>query len=421
MGAPSGIRKFLGQLGPGVITGASDDDPSGIATYSQAGAAYRFDTLWTLLFSFPLMYAIQAISARIGRTTGHGLATNLRRHYPGWLFYCIVAPMAVANVINIGADLAAMGDAAALLAGKHGKEAFTLGFGLLCLALILLVPYSRYANVLKWLTLSLFAYIAVLFTVQIPWGTVAQATLLPAMHLDSKYITVVVAILGTTISPYLFFWQASQEVEEIRKEPLRDPLIHAPEQAPAELSRIRIDTLVGMGFSTVIAYCIMVSTAATLNMHGVTDIQTTAQAAEALRPVAGRFAFWLFAGGLIGTGLLGVPILAASAAYGIAGTFRWKNSLEHKPLQAPQFYTALALAILLGMAMNIVHIDPIKALFWSAVINGVVAVPVMWILMLLSANRNAMGDFTVHGSLRWLGWLATLAMAAAVVAMFVFM
>lgn len=408
------------QIGPGLVTGASDDDPSGIATYSQAGAAFRYDPLWTLLFSFPLMYAIQGIAARIGRTTGHGIATNLRRHYPPWLFYLIVLPMFAANVINIGADLAAMGECAALFTHGQGARWFMLGFGVLILALIVLVPYCRYASVLKWLTLSLFAYVAVIFIVPLPLKAIVTSTFLPSLHWNSHYITTVVAILGTTISPYLFFWQASQEVEEIRRQPTRDPLIDHPEQGPAELARIRMDTLVGMGFSTLIAYCIMVSTAVTLNMHGITDIQTTAQAAQALKPIAGPFAFALFAGGIIGTGLLGVPVLAASAAYGIAGTFRWRNSLEHSAAQAPRFYLVIALAIVVGIAMNLIHIDPMKALFWSAVINGVVAVPVMWVLMLISANERAMGVFVVKGVSRVLGWIATGVMGVAVVLMLVF-
>lgn len=414
-------QRWWQQLGPGVITGAADDDPSGIATYSQAGAAYRFDALWTLLLSFPLMYSIQAISARIGRTTGHGLATNLRRHYSPWLFYVIVLPMFVANVINIGADLSAMGDSAALLLGGRGKHLFMVGFGLVCTVAIVMVPYWRYARILKWLTLTLFAYVAVIFTITVPWGQMLHGTVLPHLKWDSKYITTVVAILGTTISPYLFFWQASQEVEEIRKDPEREALLRAPEQGAAAKARIHSDTLIGMGFSTLIAYCIMVSTAVTLNMHGVTDISTTAQAAQALKPIAGPFAFALFAAGIIGTGLLGVPVLAASAAYAIAGTLRWKNSLEDHASKAPRFYLVIALAIAIGIAMNLIHIDPMKALFWSAVINGVVAVPIMIILMLMCANGKVMGQFVVTGIVRMLGWIATLVMAVAVVAMFVLM
>ena len=417
--ADSPRPRWWKQLGPGLVAGAADDDPSGIGTYSQAGATYRYDTLWTLLFSFPLMYAIQEISARVGRTTGHGLATNLRRHYPAWLFYMMVLPMFAANVINIGADLAAMGESAALTTGGHGARWFMLGFGVFILVLMILVPYRRYASVLKWLTLSLFAYVAMLLVVPLQWSAMLHATFLPHLQWKSQYITTVVAILGTTISPYLFFWQASQEVEEIRRHTTRDALIHAPDQAPAELRRIRIDTLIGMGFSTLIAWCIMVSTAVTLNLHGITSIETTAQAAKALEPIAGKFAFAMFAGGIIGTGLLGIPVLAGSAAYAIAGTFRWRNSLEHTASQAPRFYLVLALAVLIGIAMNFAHIDPIKALFWSAVINGVVAVPVMFVLMLISANRKVMGDFVVTGVSRLLGWLATAVMAAAVLAMFV--
>ncbi|GGP28175.1 NRAMP family divalent metal transporter [Silvimonas amylolytica] len=412
-------KRWWQQLGPGLITGAADDDPSGIATYSQAGAAWRFDTLWALLVAFPLMYAVQTICARIGRTTGHGLAGNLHRHYSHWLFYVMMLPMCVANIINIGADLSAMGDALALLSGIKSPRLFMILFGVGCTIATVWVPYRRYESVLKWLTLVLFAYVAVLFFSHVPWVEVTKALVWPTLHWNGKYLTTIVAMLGTTISPYLFFWQASLEVEDLRRFPDRRPLLQAPDQAPAAWSRIHNDTLAGMIFSGLIAACIVVSTAATLNAHGITEINTTAQAAQALRPVAGAAAFALFAVGIIGTGLLGVPVLAASAAYAVAGTLHWRGSLDENAGYAPRFYMVLAAAVLIGLALDLIHMDPMKALFYSAVVNGVVAVPIMVMLMQLAANRKIMGDFVVKGPVRVMGWLATLLMLLAVVAMLV--
>lgn len=414
-------QRWWKQLGPGLVTGAADDDPSGIATYSQAGAAFRFDILWTLLLCFPLMFAIQAISARIGRTTGNGLASTLQKNYHKSLFYIVILPMFVANVINIGADLAAMGDSAALLLHVHERIWLVAGFGVFCALCMVLVPYQRYASVLKWLTLSLFAYVVVMISIKVPWAQVLRTTVLPPLRWENKYMTTVVAVFGTTISPYLFFWQSSQEVEEIQQRADRDALIDAPHQHQAAFSRIRSDTLAGMAFSTLIAYCIVVATACTLNAHGITDIKSTAQAAQALKPFAGEAAFALFACGIIGTGLLGVPILAASASYGIAGTLDWPNSLSHRALAARRFYGLIVFAIAVGVLMNVVHIDPMTALFWSAVINGVVAVPAMVVIMLIASNDRIMGDFAVPRHLEILGWLATAVMLVAVVAMFVLM
>jgi NRAMP (natural resistance-associated macrophage protein)-like metal ion transporter len=408
---------WLKKLGPGLITGAADDDPSGIATYSQAGAQFGFSMLWTMFFTYPLMAGIQIVSAKIGRVSGHGLATNIRRHYPAWLLYGIVGLLLTANTINIAADVAAMGDAARLLIGGP-RQLYAVGFGVLSLLLQVFIPYNRYVRVLKWLTLALLAYVATVFVVQIPWPQVVQKTLLPHLSWTPEFITTVVAVFGTTISPYLFFWQASQEVEEQSVDPMAQPLIHAPDQASANFRRIKIDTFIGMGFSNLVAFFIMLTTAATLNLHGATDIQTSAQAAQALRPIAGEFAFWLFGAGIIGTGLLAVPVLAGSAAYAMAGAFRWKNSLEAKPSSNKKFYGIIATSTLLGVALCFAPVDPIKALYWSAVINGVISVPIMVIMMLMAARADIMGRFVISRRLKILGWICTGVMAVAVAAMF---
>jgi NRAMP (natural resistance-associated macrophage protein)-like metal ion transporter len=409
--------KLLQVLGPGLITGASDDDPSGIATYSQVGAQFGFSLGWVMLFSWPLMCAIQEISARIGRVTGRGIAGNLKRHYPIRVVYGIVFLLVIANVINLGADLGAMGAALKLLIGGPALL-YVAVFGLVSVLLEVFSRYSRYVSVLKWLTLSLFSYVGVTFLVHIPWRTVGHNLIVPHIVFSAPYLTAVVAILGTTISPYLFFWQAEEEVEEIKERPDAKPLERAPEQATAEFNRIRVDTYVGMGLSNLVALFIILTTAATLNAHGVTDIQTSAQAAEALRPIAGPFAFAVFALGIIGTGMLALPVLAGSSAYALGETFGWHVGLARKPRRAKAFYGAIAAATLLGVGLNFSPIDPIKALFWSAVINGVVAVPVMVLMMRLSGNRAAMGDFRLHWGLKIGGWIATLVMAAAAVGLF---
>ncbi|HEY4071763.1 MAG TPA: divalent metal cation transporter [Herbaspirillum sp.] len=412
----SADTSWLRKLGPGLITGAADDDPSGIATYSQAGAQFGFNTLWTLLLTYPLMVGIQIISAEIGRVSGHGLATNIRRHYPAWLLYCIVGLLLIANTINIAADVAAMGDAAKLLVGGS-SHLYAFGFGMLSLLLQIFIPYKRYVRVLKWLTLALLAYVGIVFVVHMQWSQIAQKVLLPQLSWKAEYITTIVAIFGTTISPYLFFWQASQEVEEQTADPQAKPLKDAPEQAEANLRRIGIDTYTGMGFSNIVAFFIMLTTAVTLNQHGLTDIQTTAQAASALRPIAGEFGFWLFSAGIIGTGLLAIPVLAGSAAYAMAGTFRWKNSLEAKPTMAKKFYGLIAVSTLLGVALCFTPIDPIKALYWSAVINGVISVPIMAIMMMMAVRADIMGRFIIGSGLKILGWLCTGIMALAAIAM----
>ena len=414
---PSPKESWLRKLGPGLITGAADDDPSGIATYSQAGAQFGFGLLWAVLLTFPLMVSIQLVSARIGRVTGHGLATNIRRHYAHWLLYAIVALLLVANVINIAADLSAMGDALSLIAGGPAK-AYTVGFGIASLMLQVFVPYHRYVRVLKWLTLALLAYVAVVFAVKIPWVEVARGTLLPHFVFSAAYLTTLVAVFGTTISPYLFFWQASEEVEELHATPGAKPLREAPNQARANFRRMKIDTVIGMGFSNLIAFFIMLTTAVTLHSQGVTDIATSAQAATALRPVAGDFAFALFSLGIIGTGLLAVPVLAGSAAYAFSGTFKWANSLELPPSRAKGFYSIIAASTLVGIAIGFLPIDPIKALFWSAVINGVISVPIMAVMMMMASNRKVMGSFVASTRLRWAGWITTVLMAGGVIAMF---
>jgi NRAMP (natural resistance-associated macrophage protein)-like metal ion transporter len=417
-GGPSPPKKqrLLRILGPGLITGASDDDPSGIATYSQAGAQFGFAISWTMLFCYPLMVAIQQISARIGRVTGKGIAGNLRQHYPNWLLQGIVALLFIANTVNIGADLGAMGDALGLLIGGP-VMLYVIAFGLLCAIVQIFLSYRRYVAVLRWLTLALFAYFGTVMVVQIPWGEAIRGLLLPTFLPDAVFWTTVVALLGTTISPYLFFWQASQEVEDIRAEPERKPLVKAPHQGPDAIERIRLDTYIGMAFSNLVALAIIFATAATLHAAGVTDVATSSQAAEALRPVAGPFAFTLFALGIVGTGLLAVPILAGSSAYAIGEARRWPVGLGRKPKQAKGFYATLAIATMLGVALNFSPINPIKALYWSAVINGVVAVPIMIAMMHMTGNPKIMGKFPIHDGLRWIGWMATAVMAVAAIVM----
>jgi NRAMP (natural resistance-associated macrophage protein)-like metal ion transporter len=409
--------KLLQVLGPGLITGASDDDPSGIATYSQAGAQFGFGLSWVMLVSWPLMCAIQEISARIGRVTGRGIAGNLRKHYPNPVVYSIVFLLVVANVINLGADLGAMGAGLKLLIGGP-QLVYVAAFGLVTVLLEVFSRYSRYVSILKWLTLSLFAYVGVAFVVKMPWGEVAKSLVIPQITFTPAYMTVVVAILGTTISPYLFFWQAEEEVEEVKERADAKPLERAPEQAPAEFTRIRWDTYIGMAMSNAVALFIILTTAATLHAHGITDIQTSSQAAEALRPIAGPFAFTIFAVGIIGTGLLALPVLAGSSAYALGETFGFHVGLARKPGRAKAFYWTIAVATALGVLLNYSPIDPIKALFWSAVINGVVAVPVMVLMMHLSSHKEAMGDFKIGRGLTIMGWLATAAMTAAAVGLF---
>jgi Mn2+/Fe2+ NRAMP family transporter len=362
------------------------------------------------------MCAIQMVSAHIGRVTGKGLAGNMRRHYPATVLYILIGLLVIANVINLGADLGAMAAALHLLL-PGPAWLYIAGFALVIALLEIFVRYSLYASVLRWLTLSLFAYVATVFAVGVPWGAVAFNLLVPHVQFGGSYLTMVVAIFGTTISPYLFFWQAAEEVEDEKESPSAKPLLNAPGQAPKELRRIQWDTLVGMGFSNLIALFIMLTTAATLNAHNITDIQTSSQAAEALRPIAGSFAFVVFALGIIGTGLLAVPVLAGSAAYALGEALGWRVGLAQRPARAQAFYAAIAIATVLGAAENFTSLDPIKALFWSAVINGVAAVPIMAIIMLMASQPKVMGRFTLGPWLKSLGWLATAAMALAAVGM----
>ncbi|MGA8602190.1 MAG: Nramp family divalent metal transporter [Beijerinckiaceae bacterium] len=410
--------QLLQVLGPGLITGASDDDPSGIATYSQAGAQFGYGLTWTMLFTYPLMAAVQMISARVGRTTGRGIAGNLRVHYPAWILQWVVALLLIANTINLGADLGAMADASRLLLPAPAWL-FIVLFAAICVYMQVFLQYTRYVAVLKWLTLALFAYFAAIVTIHIDWRDLASGLFLPKFDKAKEYLTTIVAVFGTTISPYLFFWQAAEEVEDIKAYPHRNDLVDAPEQGRAALRRIEVDTLVGMAFSNLVALAIMVTTAATLHKNGVTSIETSAQAAEALRPIAGQFAFLVFALGIIGTGLLAVPVLAGSGAYALGEARRWPTGFSRNWQEAKAFYATVALATLVGMVMNFSGLDPIKALYWSAVLNGIVAVPVMVMMMMMAARSDIMGRFVVAGALKWLGWIATAVMAAAVVAMLV--
>lgn len=408
--------RLLGALGPGLITGASDDDPSGIATYSQAGAQFGYALSWTMLLTYPLMAAVQMISARIGRTTGRGLAGNLRQHYPNWLLQTFVALLTTANTINIGADLGAMADSTSLVLG--GSRTFYVAlFGVVCIGLQVLLQYTRYVSYLKWLTLALLAYVATLFMVDVHWSDALRQFVMPSFTWKTEYIQTIVAVFGTTISPYLLFWQASQEAEDIRAVPERQVLKRAPEQSPDAINRIEIDTLVGMGISNFIALAIILTTAATLNVSGVTNIETSAQAAEALRPIAGNYAATLFALGVVATGLLAIPVLAGSAAYAVGEARKWPIGLARQPREAKAFYATIVMATAVGVVLNFTPINPIKALIWCAVINGVVAVPVMALMMLMAANTKIMGQFTIGGWLTGFGWIATATMAAAALAM----
>jgi NRAMP (natural resistance-associated macrophage protein)-like metal ion transporter len=401
-------------LGPGLITGASDDDPSGIATYSQAGAQSGYAMGWTLVLSYPLMVIVQAMSARIGRTTGRGIAGNLREHYPGWVLQSIVGLLFAANTLNVGADLSAMAEATRLVWHSSPTWALILLFGGVCAGGQLFLKHKRYVAVLKWLTLSLFSYFAVLAVVRVPWHEVTQGLLIPHFSTSHTFWMMAVAILGTTISPYLFFWQAAQEVEDTKAHPRREPLRRKPAQAKSALARIQLDTLIGMAFSNLVALAIMITAAVTLHTAGHHDIESAAQAAEALRPVAGDFAFALFALGILGTGLLSVPVLAGSAAYALGEARRWPVGLERRPLEARAFYGAIVVATFLGASLTATtSINAVTALVWVAVINAFVAVPVMGLLTAMTRNARIMGPFVVSRYWSVLGWLTTGLMAAA--------
>jgi len=406
----------LARVGPGLITGVADDDPSGIATYSQAGAQFGLNMLWTMPLAFPLMAAIQSMCALIGRVTGKGLAANIKATFPPAVLQGVLLLLLVANTLNIAADVAAMGEVSELVTGFN-RHLMTVVFVVGTLVLQVFVPYHRYVFFLKWLTLSLLAYAAVLFTVHVPWGEVALRTLWPNFTPNADAATVVVGVFGTTISPYLFFWQASEEVEDMQSRHGAPPLVRDVGAAGPELRRIRWDTWSGMFYSDITAYFIILATAVTLNVAGVTDIETAAQAASALRPLAGDFAYIVFALGILGVGLIGVPVLAGSGAYALCEAMGWRWGLERRATDARGFYGIIAVSVLAGLAIQYSPISPMKALFWSAVINGVVAVPLMVVIILLVSKKSVMGAFTASRSIIILGWIATAVMGAAAVRM----
>ncbi|HWU93658.1 MAG TPA: divalent metal cation transporter [Sphingomicrobium sp.] len=408
------LRRSASALGPGVITGAADDDPSGIATYSQAGAQFGYGLLWSLVLCFPLMSAVQLVSAHIGRVTGSGLASNLVATFSKRWVGLLIGILLIANIINIGADLSAMAESASLVAGG-GEHAFVIGFAVVSTALQLFIPYHRYTRVLKWLTMSLFAYVGVLLAVRVDWAAAALGMIWP-VGLNAQAIVTIVAVLGTTISPYLFFWQSSQEAEDVVDDGDK-PLRQSGRGADRQLRRIRFDTITGMAFSNLVSIAIVIAAAATLHQHGSTTINTAAQAAEALRPVAGEFAFALFALGIIGTGFLAVPVLAGSAAFAVAEVFGWKEGLEYQPGQAAGFYSIIVVATLLGAVIDWSPIDPMRALFWSAVLNGLAAVPLMAAMMVVVSRHRVMGRFTASPPVLLFGWTATGVMGVAAVAL----
>jgi len=408
----------LARVGPGLITGVADDDPSGIATYSQAGAQFGLNMLWTMPLAYPLMSAIQSLCARIGRVTGKGLAANIGLAFPPLVLQGVVFLLLLANTLNIAADVAAMGETAELVTGFN-RHLMTALFVVVTVLLQVFVPYHRYVRYLKWLTLSLLAYAAVLFTVHVPWGEVFRRTLWPHFATNSAAAAVIVGVFGTTISPYLFFWQASEEVEDMRAGPLAAPLLQDTPAANSELRRIRWDTWSGMLYSDLASYFIILATAVTLHVSGVTDITTAAQAASALRPLAGSFAFILFGMGILGVGLIGVPVLAGSGAYALCEAMGWNWGLGSKAADARGFYGVIAVSVLAGLLIQYSPISPMKALFWSAVINGVVAVPLMVVILLLATKKSVMGAFTANRWILFLGWMATLVMGAAAVCMLI--
>jgi Mn2+/Fe2+ NRAMP family transporter len=408
----------LARVGPGLITGAADDDPSGIATYSQAGAQYGLDMLWTMPLCFPLMSAIQSICARIGRVTGKGLAANIKTSFPHSVLRAVVLLLLIANTLNIAADVATMGEVAGLISG-FDRHLMTVLFVAITLLLQILVPYHRYVNYLKFLTVSLLAYPAVLFAVHVPWGEVALHTIWPRFTPNAAAATVVLGVFGTTISPYLFFWQASEEVEDMQARPDARPLVRDASAAAPELRRIRWDTWSGMFYSDITAFFIILATGVTLHVAGVTNIETAAQAASALKPLAGDFAFILFATGILGVGLIGVPVLAGSGAYALCEAMGWRWGLERSATDARGFYGVIAVSVLLALVIQYTPINPMKALFWSAVINGIVAVPLMAVIIILASKPSVMGAYTAKLPITILAWIATLIMGVAALMMLV--
>jgi NRAMP (natural resistance-associated macrophage protein)-like metal ion transporter len=415
-GARRRVRRFFAELGPGLITGAADDDPSGISTYSVAGAAFGYAPLWTALFSFPLMAAVQLMCARLGLVSGRGLASVIRRRYSPRVLWGACALLVVANVINIGADLGGMAAVSEMVTGVKAVFWTPLYAGFI-VSLLFWSSYRQIARIFKWLTLVLFAYVLTAFLAHPDWGAVLRATVVPRVEWSNGFLAIFVGILGTTISPYLFFWQAAQEVEEDRAAGRRT-VRQRRGATDAELRRARTDVVTGMFFSNLVMYFIILTTAATLHAGGQTTIATARQAAEALRPLAGEWAYWLFAIGLIGTGMLGVPVLAGSCAYAVAEAEIWRGSLEDAPRLARRFYAVVAVSMLVGLALNFVGLDAVTMLFWSAVVNGVLASPLIVLVVLLTSDPTVMGQRVNPPLLRWLGWATAVIMTAAAVGMF---
>lgn len=414
----SSVYRFFQELGPGLITGAADDDPSGISTYSVAGAAFGYAALWTAIFSFPLMAAVQLMCARLGMVTGRGLAGVIRKRYPAWILWPACALLIVANVFNIGADLGGMGDAMQMVTGVPAYF-WTPLFAVLILALLFWTSYRAMARALKWLTLVLFAYCITAFLAHPDWARVFHDTLIPSVEWSRSYMAVLVGILGTTISPYLFFWQAAEEVEEER-EMGRITVAQRKGATDQELASAKTDVVTGMAVSNVVMYFIILTTAATLNSHGLKNIETAKQAAEALRPLAGKGAYWLFTLGLVGTGMLAVPVLSGACAYAIGESARWRDiSLNQKPAEARNFYAVIAISVLVGLALVYAGINAIKMLFWSAVLNGILAPPLVILVVLLTSDPKVMGKRVNSPGMRCLGWICAAAMSAAAIALFV--
>ena len=413
-----GPRAWLRELGPGLITGAADDDPSGIVTYSQAGAAFGYALGWSVVLTLPFMVAVQEISARLGRVTGTGLAAALKRHAPMPVLTALVGLLVIANVINLGADIGAMAAVTKLLIGGP-EQLYAVGFAIACASGEIWLAYKRYVRLLKWLTVSLLAYIALLFVVQVDWRAALLGALVPRIALDRDALTTLLAVLGTTISPYLFFWQAAEEAEDLLNEADTRPLREHPRDAKAEMNRIDLDTWAGMTYSNVVALAIVFGTAATLHAHGITDIATAADAAAALRPIAGPFAQIVFSLGIFGTGLLAVPTLAGSAAYAVGESFNWTVGLSRRAIEARAFYGMIAGSTLVGTAIAFSPLDPMKALFWSAVINGAVAGPLIVAIVVLGSLPSIMGSLTLPRWLRVLGWLSAALMIGSTIGMLV--
>ncbi len=414
----NGLQQFLKDLGPGIITGAADDDPSGISTYSVAGASFGYATLWTALLSFPLMAAVQFMCAKLGMVTGCGLASVIRTRYPRWVLWLACSLVIVANIFNIGADLGGMADATQMITGISAFY-WTPLFAAVIVALLFWTSYRLMARIFKWLTLVLFAYIITAFLAHPDWRAVFHSTFVPHIEWSKAYISVLVAILGTTISPYLFFWQAAQEVEEDRDHG-KATVAQRKGSTNAEIRAAQRDVVTGMLLSNVVMYFLILTTGATLNAHGHKDIETAKQAAEALRPLAGAGAYWLFTLGMIGTGMLAVPVLAGSCAYAIAEGARWKAaSLNLKPRLAVKFYGVIAISIAVGVGLDFGHLNAVKMLFWSAILNGLLAPPLVVIVVMLTSDRKVMGNRTNSRSMKWLGWICAVIMSAAAIGLVV--